>query len=58
MLRDAFTKTMNDPGIFGRGEEEKLDVDPTSGEEVQALVKDVMNQPKDVIERLNTLMGK
>ena len=58
MLRDAFTKTMNDPEFLAEAKKKKLDVDPTSGEEVQALVKDVMNQPKDVIERLNTLMGK
>jgi hypothetical protein len=49
---------MNDPEFLAEAKKKKLDVDPTSGEEVQALVKDVMNQPKDVIERLNTLMGK
>jgi tripartite-type tricarboxylate transporter receptor subunit TctC len=58
MLRDAFTKTMSDPEFLAEAKKKKLDVDPTSGEEVQALVKDVMSQPKDVIERLKTLMGK
>ncbi|MGH7874105.1 MAG: Bug family tripartite tricarboxylate transporter substrate binding protein [Candidatus Binatia bacterium] len=58
MLRAAFTKTVNDPEFLAEAKKKKLDVDPTSGEEVQALVKDVMTQPKDVIDRLKTMMGK
>ncbi len=58
ILREAFTKTMKDPDFLAETRKKRLDIDPTTGEEVQALVKDVMNQPKDVIERLNTLMGK
>jgi hypothetical protein len=33
-------------------------MDPTSGEEVEALTKEVMSQPPEVIERLKKLMGK
>ena len=58
MLRAAFIKTVNDPEFLAEAQKKKLDVDPTSGEEVQALVKDVMTQPKDVIDRLKTMMGK
>jgi tripartite-type tricarboxylate transporter receptor subunit TctC len=58
ILREAFTKTMKDPDFLAETRKKRLDIDPTTGEEVQALVKDVMNQPRDVIERLNTLMGK
>jgi hypothetical protein len=36
----------------------KLDIHPSSGEEVEALTKDVMSQPPEVIERLKKLMGK
>jgi hypothetical protein len=58
MLRDAFTKTINDPDFLAEAKKKKLDVNPTSGDEVQGLVRDVMTQPKDVIDRLKTLMGK
>jgi hypothetical protein len=31
-------------------------MDPTTGEEVEALTKDVMSQPNEVIERLKKMM--
>jgi tripartite-type tricarboxylate transporter receptor subunit TctC len=58
MLRDAFNKTMKDPDFIAEAKKKRLDLDPTTGEEVQALASEVTAQPKDVIERLNKLMGK
>jgi tripartite-type tricarboxylate transporter receptor subunit TctC len=58
MLREAFTKTMKDPDFLAETKKKKLDIDPTTGEEVEALTKEVMSQPKDVIERLKKMMGK
>jgi len=57
-LRDAFSKTMKDPEFQTEAKRKKLDLDPTTGEEVQALANDVMAQPRDVIERLKKMMGK
>ena len=42
----------------GAGQRKQLDLDPTTGEEVQGLANEVMSQPKDVIERLRKMMGK
>ena len=58
MLRDAFNKTMKDPDFIAEAKKKRLDLDPTTGEEVQTLASEVTSQPKDVIERLNKLMGK
>ncbi len=33
-------------------------MNPTTGEEVETLTKDVMSQPKDVIDRLKIMMGQ
>jgi len=57
MLREAFGKTMKDPGFLAEASKKRLDINPTSGAEVEALVREVMSQPKDVIERLKVLMG-
>ncbi len=57
-LREAFSKTMKDPDFLAETKKKKLDIDPTTGEEVEALTKEVMSQPKDVIERLKKMMGK
>jgi hypothetical protein len=58
ILREAFTKTVQDPAFSAEAAKKKLDINPTSGEEVEKLTREVMAQPADVIERLKTLMGK
>jgi tripartite-type tricarboxylate transporter receptor subunit TctC len=57
-LRDAFTKTMKDPEFLAEAKKKRLDIDPTSGEEVEAIAREVMNQPKSVLDQLKILMGK
>ena len=57
-LREAFLKTAKDPAFLEETKKKKLDLDPSSGEEVETLVKEVMSQPADVVERLKKLMGR
>ena len=57
-LREAFNKTVKDPDFLAETKKKKLDINPTTGEEVEALTKEVMSQPKDVVETLKKLMGK
>jgi hypothetical protein len=47
---------MKDPEFLAETKRKKLDMDPTTGEEVEALTKDVMSQPNEVIERLKKMM--
>jgi len=55
-LRDAFAKTMKDSEFLAAAKKRKWDIDATSGEELEAIAKEVMVQPPDVIERLKSLM--
>jgi tripartite-type tricarboxylate transporter receptor subunit TctC len=57
-LREAFNKTMKDLDFIAEAKKKRLDLDPTTGEDVQALASEVMSQPKDVIKRLKKMMGK
>jgi hypothetical protein len=54
-MRDAFNKAMADPQLLAEAKKKKLEVDPTGGEELQAIAKEIMSQPPDVIERLKAL---
>lgn len=56
ILREAFAKTMKDPEFLAAAKKRKWDIDLTSGEELEAIAKEVMVQPPDVIERLKKLM--
>ena len=57
ILRDAFVKTMADPGFSDEAKRRNLEVKPSTGEELEKLAKEVMGQPPQVIERVKKLMG-
>ena len=58
ILRAAFLKALADPELVAEAKKRQLDVDPSSGEELEALARDVIAQPRDVIERLKALLGE
>ena len=43
MLREAFNKTMKDPEFIAETKKKRLDLDPTTGEEVESLTTEVMS---------------
>jgi tripartite-type tricarboxylate transporter receptor subunit TctC len=58
ILRDAFNKSVNDPALLAEAEKRRLEMDPATGEELEALAKEVMAAPPDVVERVQKLLGK
>lgn len=57
VLRDAYAKALKDPDLLAEAKNAKMDVDPSTTDELQSLLKEVMNQPKEVIERVKKLLG-
>jgi len=58
ILRDAFDKAMNDPALLAEAEKRRLDIDPSSGQELESLAKEVMTAPPPVVEKVKALIGK
>ena len=56
ILRDAFNKAMSDPALIADAQKRKWDLDPMPGEELEATAKEIMVQPRDVIERMKKLL--
>ncbi len=56
VLRDAFTKTMNDPALLADAQKRKWDLDPSSGAELETIAKEIIVQPPEVIERMKKLL--
>jgi tripartite-type tricarboxylate transporter receptor subunit TctC len=50
-LRTAFMDTMRDKELLAEAEKSRLDIDPTSGEELQALIARLALLSPAVIER-------
>src|SRR3970040_1479233 len=58
ILRQAFMKALTDPELLAQAEKFNLEVEPTGGEELESLAKELMTQPTEVIERMKKLLGK
>jgi tripartite-type tricarboxylate transporter receptor subunit TctC len=58
ILRESFNKSIKDPALLAEAEKRRLEIDPTSAEELEGLVKEVMAASPDVIERMQKLLGK
>jgi tripartite-type tricarboxylate transporter receptor subunit TctC len=50
-LRAGFNAAMKDPQLLADAKKMNLDVDPATGEEVQALIEKLYATPKDIVER-------
>jgi tripartite-type tricarboxylate transporter receptor subunit TctC len=58
ILREAFVKTMADPEFLAEAKKKNLDLEPTPGEELGKLAKEVISQPPEVIGRMKKLLEK
>jgi tripartite-type tricarboxylate transporter receptor subunit TctC len=55
LLREVYVKTLKDPAVVEEAKKAKMDLEILTGAEVEAQIRDVMSQPKDVIERVKKL---
>jgi hypothetical protein len=58
ILRTAFVKSVNDPELLAEAKKKTLEVDLITGEAAEALAKEVVSQPTDVIARMKRLLGE
>lgn len=56
ILREAFMKTMNDAALLADLKKRRWELDPLSGEELEAISKEVLVQPPEVIERVKKVL--
>jgi tripartite-type tricarboxylate transporter receptor subunit TctC len=56
ILRKAFDDTMNDAEFKADAAKRKLDLDPTTGKELQQVVEDIFKTPPAVVERVKPFL--
>jgi len=56
ILREAYAKSLKDPDLLAEVDRQRLDMEPSSGEEIQTLIKELMEQKREVIERVKKLL--
>jgi tripartite-type tricarboxylate transporter receptor subunit TctC len=58
LLREAFSKALKDPELLDEAKKKRLEIDPLTGEEIEALAKEVLATDREVIGRMEKLLGK
>jgi len=56
LLREGFTKAMKDPALLADANKRKWDLEPTPGDRLEATAKEVVVQPREVIEKVKKLL--
>ncbi len=55
-LRRAFNATMKDPAFLAEAERGKIDISPSTGEDAEKIVADVLKTPPDVLARAKAIL--
>lgn len=58
ILREAYARTMKDAAFLEELKKRNFEIDPTNGEELETIIKEVMSQPPEIIEKLKKILGK
>jgi tripartite-type tricarboxylate transporter receptor subunit TctC len=58
ILRQAYARTLADPALLAEAKKRNWDVNPLTGEELEASAKEVIAQPPQVVERLKWVLGR
>jgi Tripartite tricarboxylate transporter family receptor len=58
ILRDAHAKAMADPQLLEEAKKGKMEVEPSTGEELQKLAERMINQPPGVVARVKKVLGQ
>lgn len=53
MMREAFARAINDPQLIAEGKKAKLDLEFISGDEALKVVKEMLAQPKDIVDAMS-----
>jgi tripartite-type tricarboxylate transporter receptor subunit TctC len=56
ILREAFMKTTQDPVFLDDVKKKKLVADPSSGETIEAIAREAVTQPREVVEQMKKIL--
>jgi len=58
ILREAFSKSMSDPALLADAKKRRLEIDPTTPDDLESLAKEVFTTNREIIERMKKLLSK
>jgi len=58
ILREAHARSLKDSDLLGEAKKGRMEVEPVSGQELEELVRRIMDQPPTVIARVKKVLGQ
>ena len=58
LLREAYAKALNDPDLLAEAKKGNMELDPSTGDEQEAIMKEVVNQPPEIVQKIKKLFGE
>ncbi len=58
IIRQAFEKALKDESVVADAEKKKLEIDPNFSDELEKLAKEVVGQPREIVEKMKQMLGK
>jgi tripartite-type tricarboxylate transporter receptor subunit TctC len=58
IIREAFAKTLKDEAMLADAKVNKLDIEPSTAEELDRLAREVISQPPDIVAKMKKLLEK
>jgi tripartite-type tricarboxylate transporter receptor subunit TctC len=55
ILREAYLKALKEPEVIAEAKQRRLDLEVLSGDELEVSMREVINQPREVVERVKRL---
>lgn len=56
MLREAYVQAIKNPELLAEAKKSRMDVAPSTGEELQTLLNEILNQPPEVMEKVKKIL--
>ncbi len=57
ILRNAFDKALKDPALIADAKKGRMDIDPVPGDRMEKLIRNVLDQPPDVMVRVKKMLS-
>jgi tripartite-type tricarboxylate transporter receptor subunit TctC len=58
ILREAYSRALKDPELVAEVSKSRLDMEPSTGEEIEAIIRDVMDQSPEVVALIKKLLDQ
>jgi tripartite-type tricarboxylate transporter receptor subunit TctC len=58
LLRESYAKALKDSELLAEAKKANMELDPSTGEEQEAMMKEVVNQPAEVIQKVKKLLSQ